>query len=75
MPIIEVIITYYSKYTFPKHTIIKRNGNDKFWHKNLATWVLTIHKEKEVEKSSQPLFSLVPRAGVEPARWGTTEGF
>lgn len=28
-----------------------------------------------VEAHSTPLFLMVPRAGLEPARWGTTEGF
>ena len=32
-------------------------------------------KKKGSEEPSNILKSLVPRAGVEPARWGTTEGF
>jgi hypothetical protein len=46
MPINEVVINHYFINTFPKHTIFKRSENDKFWHKNLAIWVLTIQKEK-----------------------------
>ena len=56
MPTEQAIVTSCYKIVFLKQNIFNKIENDKFWHKNLATWVLTIQKEKEVEKSSQPLF-------------------
>ena len=56
----------------------KPKANDKnillfFFHKTGHTNCKTI-KEGLGLNHLTPLF-LVPRAGVEPARWGTTEGF
>jgi hypothetical protein len=56
VPTDQIIVTSYYNLVFLKQNIFNEIENDKFCHKNLATWVLTIQKEKEVEKSSQPLF-------------------
>jgi len=56
----------------PRKTLLKKKwGLSGDWKRG------TTKKGREPKRyvASKPLFLLVPRAGVEPVRWGTTEGF
>jgi hypothetical protein len=56
MPTDEVIVTICYEQVFLNNNIFDRNKNDNFWHKILVSWNFIMQKQKEVGKSSQPLF-------------------